>query len=209
MTNRHCAFRQLPLVTNVTPLYAFADADKRLHHWQAKPFITPQSPVRIRFPQLEPQSSETTRPRGFVLRWGRDGASYPLESQGFATLWTTIGVSLPTSRATRSIHTLGPPTPRFWPKLSAVSLSRAAWVKRCWLRSFGRNLPGLASGACNGGNRNDSSRVMILRSSPNAIRASQGQQAAHRKPCRCGVCRAGKPTKRTAKKVTASHCGTM
>ena len=30
-------------------------------------------------------------------------------------------------------------------KLSAVSLSRPAWVKRCWLRSFGPNLPGLAS----------------------------------------------------------------
>lgn len=70
---------------------------------------------------------------------------------------------------------IGPPAPRFGPELSAVSLSRAAWVKRCWLRSFGRNLPGLASGACNGGNRNDSSRVMILRSSSNAIRASQAQ----------------------------------
>ena len=31
-------------------------------------------------------------------------------------------------------------------ELLAVSLTRAAWVKRCWLPSFGRNLPGLASG---------------------------------------------------------------
>ena len=29
--------------------------------------ITPQSPVQIPSPQLEPRSSETTRPRGFVL----------------------------------------------------------------------------------------------------------------------------------------------
>ncbi len=67
---------------------------------------------------------------------------------GFARVCEVRGpssVSLPTSRATRSIHTLGRPTPHFWPKLSAVSLSRAAWVKRCWLRSFGPNPPGLAS----------------------------------------------------------------
>lgn len=47
--------------------------------------------------------------------------------------------------SSRSAHTLGPPTPRFCPKLSAVSQSHSAWVKRGWLRSFGRNLAGLAS----------------------------------------------------------------
>jgi hypothetical protein len=54
-------------------------------------------------------------------------------------------VSLRTSRATRSIHTLGPLTPHFWPKLSVVSLSRASWVNRSCSRPFGPNLPGLAS----------------------------------------------------------------
>ena len=55
------------------------------------------------------------------------------------------GGSLSTPRATPTIHTDGPPAVRFRPKLSAVSLSRAAWVKRCWLRSIGRNLPGLGA----------------------------------------------------------------
>ena len=57
----------------------------------------------------------------------------------------TVGVSLPTFRATRSIHTLVPRTTRIWPKLSAVSLSHRLWVKRSWLRPIGRNLPGLGS----------------------------------------------------------------
>jgi hypothetical protein len=37
-------------------------------------------------------------------------------------------VSLSMSRATRRIDTLGPPTPRFWPRLSVVSPSHPAWV---------------------------------------------------------------------------------
>ena len=49
--------------------------------------ITPQSPVRIPFPQLEPLGSETTRPWGFVLRRRRDCAAFPLDSKGFATFW--------------------------------------------------------------------------------------------------------------------------
>ena len=55
-------------------------------------------------------------------------------------------VSLPTSRATPAIHTLGPPTPHFWPKLSAVSQSRAAWVIE-GLRTLFRSQPtGVGSG---------------------------------------------------------------
>ena len=54
--------------------------------------ITPQSQIRIPSPQLEPHGSETTRPWGFVLRRRRDGASYPLDSQGFATLRRTFAI---------------------------------------------------------------------------------------------------------------------
>ena len=39
---------------------------------------------------LQPRNSETSRPRGFVLHRGRDAASYPLDSQGFATLATRV-----------------------------------------------------------------------------------------------------------------------
>ena len=49
---------------------------------------------------------------------------------------STFGVSARTSRATRRIHALGPLTPRFQPNLSAVSMSRAVWVKMCWLPLF-------------------------------------------------------------------------
>ena len=60
--------------------------------------------------------------------------------QGVCDAFAGSCVSLPTSRVTRSIHTVGPPASRFWPQLSAVSLSRAAWVKRSCSRPIGRNL---------------------------------------------------------------------
>ena len=47
-------------------------------------FITLQSLIRIRFSPLQPHGSEMKRPWGFVLRWRRDGASYPQDSQGLA-----------------------------------------------------------------------------------------------------------------------------
>ena len=106
--------------------------------------ITPQSPVRIPSPQLEPHGSETSRPRGFVLRSRRDGRVIPRNRKGLRRFRRRWG-SLSRRRARPDLFTRSASTPHFWPKLSAVSLSRAAWVKRCWLRSFGRNLPGLAS----------------------------------------------------------------
>ena len=69
-------------------------------------------------------------------------------SAGFARVCDellSVGVSPGTSRATRCVHALDRPIPDFCPKLSAVSVSRAASVNRCCSRSFGRNLPGLAS----------------------------------------------------------------
>ena len=48
--------------------------------------ITPQSQVRKLVAPLEPRCSETSRPRGFALRWLRGGAAYPQESRGFMTL---------------------------------------------------------------------------------------------------------------------------
>ena len=90
-------------------------------------YITPQSPIRIPFSQLQPLGSERKRPGGFVLHWRRKKAAYPQDSQGFAT-FRRPSESLSRRRATRLIHTGGPPTSRFWPKLSAASLSRAAWV---------------------------------------------------------------------------------
>ena len=81
------------------------------------------------------------RDRGVLFcAGGETGRAYPQDSQGFATLSAASGVSLPTSRTTRPIHTLGPPTPHFWPKLSAVSLSRAAWVNE-GLASLNRSQP--------------------------------------------------------------------
>jgi hypothetical protein len=79
-----------------------------------------------------------------IALWERRGELSP----GIARLcgcFDRDGVSLRTSRATRRIHTLGPPVPHFRPKLSAVSLSRAVRVMGGSKRSIGRNLLGLAS----------------------------------------------------------------
>ena len=57
----------------------------------------------------------------------RQGGLFP-EFQRVRGVLIVDRVSLTTMRATQTIHTLGPPTVHFWPKLSAVSLSLAAWV---------------------------------------------------------------------------------
>jgi hypothetical protein len=66
--------------------------------------ITWHSPIRIRNKQLQPHGSESSRPRGFVLRWRRDGASYHKESRGFATL-ASGGESLCGRRARPDLFT--------------------------------------------------------------------------------------------------------
>ena len=44
--------------------------------------ITPQSQVRKLVAPLEPRCSETSRPRGFIVRWQRGGAAYPRNRKG-------------------------------------------------------------------------------------------------------------------------------
>ena len=89
--------------------------------------ITLQSPVSIPFPQLEPHGSET-RDRGVLFCAGERLGEL---SAGFARVCDDLAASKSLSRrrarpdvftrsALRWLH--------FWPKLSVVSLSRAAWV---------------------------------------------------------------------------------
>ncbi len=95
----------------------------------SKPFsnrkaITPQSQIRIRFPPLEPRSSENSRPRGFVLRWRREAAAYPPVFKGFATL-----LLLPESLSQRRArpdhsHDRAPVAPFLAQTLGRLSVSR-------------------------------------------------------------------------------------
>ena len=70
----------------------------RVQQWPVW-LITSRSQIRIIFPQLEPHGRETMRPWGFVLRWRRVRARYPLVSQRSATL-----KRLPTSLSRRRVR---------------------------------------------------------------------------------------------------------
>lgn len=95
--------------------------------------------------QLEPRSSETSRPRGFVLRWRRDSATYPVVSQRFAAVSRPLE-SLLRRRARPVVfirsalrRSNSGPGSRLSLRLVRPGLSRGCE------RSFGRNLPGLGS----------------------------------------------------------------
>jgi hypothetical protein len=115
-------------------------SDRRLVAWgdvtapsNACQLIISQSPVRIRPPPLQPHGSETIATVGFCFAPSERRGELSPGFAGVCHADVASGDSLPTLRATRRIHTLGHPTPHFPPKVSHVSQSRAAWVKRCWL----------------------------------------------------------------------------
>ena len=85
------------------------------------------------------------------MRWGRDGANYPQESQGFATLARVL-VSLFLSRARPNLFTRAARRRSISRPYSRPSLCRAPpGVKKSCSRSFRRNLPGV--GAVREGNK--------------------------------------------------------
>ena len=81
------------------------------------------------FTQLEPRSSETIATPGFCFSPARDRGDFPRNPEGLRRLHRRC-VSLQRPARLASIHTLAPPPPLSGHKLSAVSLSRPAWVKR-------------------------------------------------------------------------------
>ena len=111
--------------------------------------ITPQSPVRIRNKQLEPRSSERSRPRGFVLRWGRDAATCPVDSHGFATLelcWASLSrrrarpapfIRTPLRRPVSGTNSR-PSLRLALPGLRGVGFALSVATYRGWLRRVGR-----------------------------------------------------------------------
>ena len=101
---------------------------------------------RVLYPALVEAATRTRNGAsgcGFVLRWLRDGASYPLESQGFATL-QRLYESLFRRPSRPAVFTRSAlQSPFLAQTLGRLSVSRGL-VNRCWLRSFGPNPPGLA-----------------------------------------------------------------
>lgn len=89
-----------------------------------QPVRNPTVVIRIRFSQLQPHGNEQPRPRGFVLRRGRDTASYPQVLEGFAT----------SCRRAKSLSTPRDPVySHAWPSVAPIlpqALGRLS-VSRC------------------------------------------------------------------------------
>ena len=96
-------------------------------------------------PPLQPHGSEATRPWGFFVRSRRDRAAYSQVFKGFATV---VGCRKPLSRRRTRLRLFTRP-PRSRPVSDPNSRPSLCLtppgLSRGWLRSFGRNPPGLAS----------------------------------------------------------------